>query len=360
MNEFSAARSPGGKVLVAGGAGYVGSILVPLLVEAGYSVVVLDRFFFGDSLAATASAKRGSLKLVRADIRDVDDSVLEGVDSVVDLCGISNDPACDLDPAVTTAINVGGASRLIELALTVGVRRYVYASSCSVYGYGERLQMTEATQCSPQTLYAQSKLKIEQLLLAKGRCSSGIFQPVVLRLGTLFGVSPRMRFDLALNAMVKSAYAEGKICVDGDGLQWRPFVHVGDAASAFIIALNAPSRLVSNRVFNIGVGENNWQIRDLAIDIQLCLPGSVIAYSKQCRDSRNYNVDFAAAKTELGFSASTSVKQGIHEVIEAIGSGKVDLNDERSNTVRHYRALFAQSGLGLMLPVVSVPEASIA
>jgi nucleoside-diphosphate-sugar epimerase len=213
-------------VFVAGGAGYIGSVLVPLLLERGHRVTVLDRLYFGGTLA-TAQARFGEkLRVVRGDVRFIDHGLLTSVDAVVDLSGISNDPSCELEPELTRSVNVDGAKRLASAALEAGVRRYVYSSSCSVYGHGEGLGLTETSARHPVSLYARAKAEVEDFLLAGGKG----MEVCILRLATVFGLSPRMRFDLAINVMTKNAYVGRRIMVDGGGRQWRPFVHVRDAA----------------------------------------------------------------------------------------------------------------------------------
>src|SRR3984957_1729023 len=225
-------------VLVAGGAGYIGSVLVPLLLEKGHRVTVLDRLYFGDTLAPAQARFGGALRVVRGDVRTFDAALLQGVDGVVDLSGISNDPSCELEPELTRNVNVDGAKRLASAAFEQGVRRYVFSSSCSVYGHGEGLGLTEQSPRHPVSLYARAKAEVEDFLLApKG------MEVCALRLATVFGLSPRMRFDLAINVMTKNAYVGRRITVDGGGRQWRPFVHVRDVARAFELGMTSDAKM---------------------------------------------------------------------------------------------------------------------
>src|ERR1700733_9199260 len=211
-------------VFVAGGAGYIGSVLVPLLLEQGHRVTVLDRLYFGDTLARARDRFGEKLRIGRADVRGFDRSLLTSVDAVVDLSGISNDPSCELEPDLTRSVNVDGAKRLAVAARENGVRRYVFSSSCSVYGHGEGLGLVESSPRRPVSLYARAKAEVEDYLLELGRSSRGDIEVCALRLATVFGLSPRMRFDLAINVMTRNAYVGRRITVDGGGRQWRPFV----------------------------------------------------------------------------------------------------------------------------------------
>src|SRR5580698_4998768 len=238
-------------VLVAGGAGYIGSVLVPSLLEQGHRVTVLDRMYFGDTLARPQARHGERLRVVRGDVRAFDRGLLQSVDAVIDLSGISNDPSCELEPELTRSVNVDGAKRLASAALEQGVRRYVFSSSCSVYGHGEGLGLTEASPRHPVSLYARSKAEVEDFVLDLGNSSRGEMDVTCLRLATVFGLSPRMRFDLAINVMTKNAYVNRRITVDGGGRQWRPFVHVRDVARAFELGLTADAAKVAGEEFNV-------------------------------------------------------------------------------------------------------------
>ena len=255
-------------VLVAGGAGYIGSVFVPLLLEQGHRVTVLDRMYFGDTLTRARERFGEKLRIGRADVRGFDRSLLMSVDAVVDLSGISNDPSCELEPDLTRNVNVDGAKRLAVAAREHGVRRYVFSSSCSVYGHGEGLGLTETSARHPVSLYARAKAEVEDFLLDLGKSSRGEMDVTCLRLATVFGLSPRMRFDLAVNVMTKNAYVHRRITVDGGGRQWRPFVHVRDVARAFELGLTADASKLSGEVFNVGSDASNLQI------LEPRLPGS--------------------------------------------------------------------------------------
>src|SRR5579883_1500010 len=273
-------------VFVAGGAGYIGSVLVPLLLDKGHRVTVLDRLYFGDTLAK-AKAKAGErLHIVRGDIRHFSPALLKGVDGVIDVSGISNDPSCELEPELTKNVNVDGGKRLGVLAREAGVKRFVYSSSCSVYGHGEGLGLTETSGRHPVSLYARAKVEVEDFLMELGRTSSGAFESVALRLATVFGLSPRMRFDLAINVMTKNAYVNRRITVDGGGRQWRPFVHVRDVANAFTLALESDSKKVAGEVFNVGSDASNVQILNLAFRVRDAVGNTEVVHAPTDPDLR--------------------------------------------------------------------------
>ena len=319
-------------VLVAGGAGYIGSVLVPTLLDRGHKVTVLDRLFFGNPYAGDPS---GKLIVVKGDIRTFDPSILKGVEGVIDVSGISNDPSCELEPELTRSVNVDGGKRLAKLALDAGVRRFVYSSSCSVYGHGEGLGLTETSPRHPVSLYARAKAEMEDVLLEMHR-ERGSFEVVALRLATVFGLSPRMRFDLAINVMTKNAYVGRRITVDGGGRQWRPFVHVKDVADAFILALTSRAEKVAGQIFNVGSTQNNVQILNLAFRVRDAIPGTEVVHAPTDPDLRDYNVSFEKVQRELDFVARRTIDDGIREVHAAIKDGLVDPDERRWYTLKQY------------------------
>jgi nucleoside-diphosphate-sugar epimerase len=326
-------------VFVAGGAGYIGSVLVPMLLENGHRVTALDRFYFGDTLALMKARFGEKLRAVRGDVRTFDRALLTSVDAVVDLSGISNDPSCELEPDLTRSVNVDGAKRLAVAAREQGVHRYVFSSSCSVYGHGEGLGLVEASQRRPVSLYARSKAEVEDFLLEMGRASRDAVEVCVLRLATVFGLSPRMRFDLAINVMTKNAYVARRITVDGGGRQWRPFVHVRDVARAFELALTGDASKVAGEVFNVGSDQNNVQILNLAFRVRDAVPGTEVVHAPTDPDLRDYNVSFDKIHRVLPFRTDKSVDDGIREVLSALREGVVDPDDRRWYTLKQYRFL---------------------
>lgn len=318
-------------VFVAGGAGYIGSVLVPVLLEHGHQVTVLDRLYFGDTLAAPRARFGERLRIVRGDVRTFERALLKGVDGVVDLSGISNDPSCELEPELTRSVNVDGAKHLASAAREAGVKRYVFSSSCSVYGHGEGLGLTETSPRHPVSLYARAKAEVEDFLLG----SKGM-EVCALRLATVFGLSPRMRFDLAINVMTKNAYVGRRITVDGGGRQWRPFVHVRDVARAFELGLTAESAKVAGKVFNVGGDASNVQILNLAFRVRDAVPGTEVVHAATDPDLRDYNVSFDRAKNELGYSAEKTIDEGIREVLAALHEGALDPDERRWYTLKQY------------------------
>jgi nucleoside-diphosphate-sugar epimerase len=326
-------------VFVAGGAGYIGSVLTPLLLERGHRVTVLDRLYFGDTLARPRARFGEKLRVVRGDVRGFDLGLLASIDAVVDLSGISNDPSCELEPALTRDVNVGGAKRLAVASREQGVRRYVFSSSCSVYGHGEGLGLTETSRRHPVSLYARAKTEVEDFLLDLGRSSRGQMEVTPLRLATVFGLSPRMRFDLAINVMTKNAYVNRRITVDGGGRQWRPFVHVRDVAHAFELALTTDASKVAGEVFNVGSDANNVQILNLAFRVRDAVPGTEVVHAPTDPDLRDYHVSFDKIHRALPFHADKSLDDGIREVLAALREGVVDPDERRYYTLKQYAFL---------------------
>jgi nucleoside-diphosphate-sugar epimerase len=326
-------------IFIAGGAGYIGSVLVPDLLEKGHRITVLDRLYFGDTLAPARARFDDRLRIVRGDIRGFDVTLLRSVDAVVDLAGISNDPSCELDQELTRSVNVDGAKRLASAAREQGVRRYVFASSCSVYGHGEGAGLTETHERRPVSMYARTKSEVEDFLMDGGRNSQNPMDVTCLRLATVFGLSPRMRFDLAVNVMTKNAYVNRRITVDGGGRQWRPFVHVRDAAHAFSLALTSEASKVRGQIFNVGSEAGNVQVLNLAYRVRDEVPGTEVVYAPTDPDLRDYNVSFAKVSRSLDFRAAHSLDDGIREVLGALRSGAVDPDERRWYTLRHYAFL---------------------
>jgi nucleoside-diphosphate-sugar epimerase len=323
-------------VFIAGGAGYIGSVLVPTLLEHGHRVTVLDRLYFGDALGRARARFGEKLRVVRGDVRAFDRDLLTSVDAVVDLSGISNDPSCELDPDLTRSVNVDGARRLAGIAREQGVRRYVFSSSCSVYGHGEGPGLAESSPRRPVSLYARAKAEVEDFLLEMGRSSRGEIDVCALRLATVFGLSPRMRFDLAINVMTRNAYVSRRITVDGGGRQWRPFVHVKDASRAFELALTSDASKVAGEVFNVGSDQNNVQILNLAFRVRDVVPGTEVVHAPTDPDLRDYNVSFDKVHRVLAFRAESSVDDGIREVLAALRDGAIDPDDRRWYTLKQY------------------------
>ena len=322
-------------VLVTGAGGYIGSVLTRLLLEREYRVLALDRFFFGRE---TLPEDADGLKVIQADIRDLEPAFFDGVDAVIDLAALSNDPSGELDPEVTWSINHRGRARVARLAKQAGARRYILPSSCSIYGFQEGL-LDETSPVNPLTTYAQANLKAEQDVLS---LPDEDFCVVVIRQATVYGFSRRVRFDLAINGMVKGFYKNGRIPVLRDGTQWRPFVHVEDTCLAMIAVLEAAADLVNGQIFNVGSDDQNVQIMPLATRVAkaIGMPFEYEWYGDP--DHRSYRVSFQKIHQVLGYETGCTLEDGATEVFLAIQRGDLDPDDPRTITVQWYKYLLSQ------------------
>jgi nucleoside-diphosphate-sugar epimerase len=312
-------RNDNRRILVIGGAGYVGSALLPKLLERGFKVRVLDVMLFGKGPIAEI-ASHPNLEIVPADFRQIDRLVeaTQDVDSVVHLGGLVGDPSCAFDERLTLEINLVATRMIAEVAKGSGVSHFVFASTCSVYGASDQI-LTERSRLNPVSLYAQSKIASERVLQ---RIQDKSFSVTALRFGTIFGISGRTRFDLVVNLLTAKAVVEGKITVFG-GEQWRPFLHVDDAAASVLRVLEAPRPLVHNEIFNVGSNDQNMTLGQLGEAIQRAVPGAQLIDSAADGDRRNYRVDFKKIRDVLGFHPKWKVEDGIQQVIAALRSGKI-------------------------------------
>jgi len=306
--------------LVIGGAGYIGSALVPRLLDKGYRVRLLDLLLYGTE-PIEPWLSHPHLEIIQADFRQIDKVVeaMRDIDAVIHLGGIVGDPACELDEELTVEINLTATRMIAEVAKGSGVEHFIFASTCSVYGASDQM-LDERSELSPVSLYARSKIASEKVL---SKMADDHFAPVILRLGTIYGLSGRTRFDLVINLLTAKAIVENEITVFG-GDQWRPFLHVDDAARAILQVLNAPSEMVRNQVFNVGSNEQNYTINEIAQIIHEHVPQAQVVHKGVGTDRRNYWVNFNKIKKTLHFEPSWTVDQGVEQVIAAIQSGKVD------------------------------------
>jgi nucleoside-diphosphate-sugar epimerase len=320
------------KVLVTGGAGYIGSILSRILLEKGYDVTCLDRLFFGTDPIKDITDK---IRLVKDDIRWFKPEILKGIDAVFDLASLSNDPSGELEPQKTLEINYMGRIRVAKLSKKYRVSRYVLASTCSVYGFQEEI-LTEESSLNPLTTYAKANMLAEKEIQP---LADKFFTVTALRQATVYGYSPRMRFDLAINGMTLGFFKNGKIPIMRDGEQWRPFIHVKDTSNAFIKVLEADPELVNGQVFNAGSNEQNIQIFNLAklIAESINLPFNYEWYGSP--DKRSYRVSFNKIKETLNFKPQYTPKEGAKEVFDALKDGRVSGDDPRTITVKWYKQL---------------------
>jgi nucleoside-diphosphate-sugar epimerase len=321
------------QILVTGGAGYIGSVLVAELLKSGHKVKCLDRFFFGkESLADVIS--NPNLEIIKDDIRWFDPKVLKNVDVVMDLAALSNDPAGELDPTKTLDINYLGRIRVCRLSKEYGVKKYILASSCSIYGFQDDL-LEETSKINPLTTYARANSKAEEDVLP---LADSKFAVTVLRFATVYGYSGRMRFDLAINSMVLALYKSKRMAVMRDGSQWRPFIHVKDVATAYKLTMNQPPDKINGQIFNVGFDEQNYQILSLAGQIGKYLNIAFEIEWYGSADFRSYKVSFRKFKEVVNFKAAHTLKDGSQEIFEALKNGKL-VESPRTKTVEWYKHL---------------------
>ena len=327
-------------ILVTGGAGYLGSVLTPRLLNAGHAVRLIDRLLFGRA-PIEPLLSQSNLTFLQGDITNLEayPGLFDGIDAVIHLAALSNDPSCDLRPGLTESVNYRATLDLAERARRAGVRRFLLASSCSVYGAGVGT-VTEDSPLRPVSLYAESKVKAERGLLD---LAGDGFSVTCLRQATLYGLSPRMRFDLAINLMVMHALTKGEIFVLGGGKQWRPFLHLIDAARAFEMCLTMPKEAVDGQIFNVGSEEQNYQIDDLARLVQEELGASEVDVEvvPDDADKRSYRVSFAKIAQVLGFKPTRWPQDGIREIAQAIRRGDLgDCSDPRWYNIKTIKAWY--------------------
>jgi nucleoside-diphosphate-sugar epimerase len=302
------------RVLLTGHLGYLGTVMAPVLAAAGHEVVGLDSGLFADCVLGPAPEDPPGH---RVDLRDVTAEHVAGVDAVIHLAALSNDPLGGLAPELTYDINHHASVRLARLARDAGARRFLYASTCSVYGAagGDDL-VDEDAPLRPVTPYAESKVRVEDDLHA---LADGDFSPVFMRNATAFGYSPRLRADIVLNNLVGHAHLSGEVLVLSDGTPWRPLVHAADIARAFAAALVAPRAAVHDRAFNIGSEINNVTVAEIADQVPEAVPGArVVITGETGADPRSYRVDFSRFRAAVpGFDCEWTVKQGALELADA-------------------------------------------
>jgi nucleoside-diphosphate-sugar epimerase len=308
------------RILVTGTDGYIGSVLGTELTAAGHTVVGLDSGFYRDGCLYDAGPGTTTL---RKDVRHVNGDDLGGFDAAVHLAELSNDPLSQQDPGVTHEINHRGSVRLASLVKAAGIQRFIYSSSCSVYGFAEGGEVDETSPVNPQTAYAECKVLVEQDV---ARMADDRFSPVFLRNATAFGPSPRMRFDIVLNNLAGVAWTSRVIKMISDGTPWRPLVHVRDICRAVQCALVAPRHAVHNQVYNVGSNSQNYRVREIAEIVGQAMPGCEISFGARDGDNRSYRVNFDKIASSLpGFSCACDARAGaaqLAEIFGQIGLGK--------------------------------------
>jgi nucleoside-diphosphate-sugar epimerase len=337
------------KVLITGHQGYIGAVMTPMLLADGHQVTGLDTDLyagcdFSDDLADVPS--------IRKDLRDLTIKDLAGFDAVIHLGGLSNDPVGDLDPNCTYDINYHASVRMAELAREAGVKRFLFSSSCSIYGAASPSDiLTEEATMNPVTAYGISKMKVEEDLV---KLATPDFSPVYLRNATAYGVSPRLRMDLVVNNLVGHAFATGRILLKSDGTPWRPLVHIEDISRAFLAVLRASRDVIHNQAFNVGRDEDNLQIRDIAELVKRTVPRSEVSYAAQAGpDTRCYRVNFAKIHKALpDFKPQWTVARGIEQhyaAYKAAGLQAEDLEGARYVRIKRIRQLLAEGSLDTTL-----------
>lgn len=319
------------KIIVTGSEGYIGTVLTQKLLERGHDVVGVDAGFYRSAYLYNNLEK--SLFTLGKDIRDITEKELRGFDALIHLAELSNDPLGQLSPDITYAINHEGTVELAKKAKKAGIARFIYSSSCSVYGASDEMS-DERSTANPLTTYAKCKILNEQAL---STMADNTFSPVILRNATVYGPSPRMRFDLVVNNLSGVAWITKGIKMESDGTPWRPFVHIEDVAHAFVCALEAPKESVHGQIFNVGDTRSNYQIKDIALIVSKMFPGCTMSLNKNAVDKRNYRVNFDKINVYLpGFACKKTVEDGVKELLEVFK--KINMDKETFES-RHFTRL---------------------
>ena len=333
------------RVLVTGSDGYIGQVLVPMLQSAGHDVTGLDSGLFQDCVFP--GQPRPTAPVLWCDVRDVTPEMLAGFDAVLHLAGMSNDPYGDLNPAMTDEVNHLASVRLARAAKAAGVRRFVYASSCSNYGSSDDGFIDEEAPFNPVTPYAVSKVMSEANI---GPLADADFSPVYLRAGTAYGISAKLRADLVVNNLTGYAFTTGHVMMKSDGMPWRPLVHIDDIAAAYLAVLEAPREQVHNEAFNVGATQENYRVRDVATLVAKVVPGATVSFASGAGpDARNYRVNCDKIRRLVpGYRPQWTLRQGIEQLYEAYRDTKTteaEFFGPRWMRVQHIKNLIAAGRL---------------
>ena len=333
------------RVLMTGHRGFIGSVMAPMLMERGHEVVGLDTDLFA---RCTFQGEVPEMASIDEDIRDATAASFEGIDAVIHLAALSNDPMGDLDPVLTDDINFRATLRIAEMAKQAGAKRFLFSSSCSTYGAAGDDLIDETAEFNAVTAYGKSKVDSE---IALAKLADDDFSPTYMRSATAYGYSPRIRFDLVVNNLTAWAFTTGKVMLKSDGTPWRPIVHIGDISRAFIAALEAPRDAIHNEAFNVGRTDENYRIREIAEFVAEIVPGCELAFAEGAGpDTRCYRVDFTKIATRLpGFEAAWTVKRGIQELYDAYRQSSLTLEDFegwRFHRLAHLKYLMDRNIIG--------------
>jgi nucleoside-diphosphate-sugar epimerase len=313
------------RILVTGSDGYLGSLLMAELLKGGYEVIGVDTGFYMERMLY--SNRASALTMIVRDLRHIESEDLVGVDGIVHMAELSNDPAGQLVPNITYEINHKGSVRLAELSKRAGVKRFIYTSSCSVYGVADQEYVDEQSPVNPQTTYGVCKTLVERDVK---ELADETFSPIFLRNATAYGASPSMRFDIVLNNLAGLAYTTGEIAMTSDGTPWRPLVHGLDICRAIIAVLEAPREAVHNQIFNVGDTNHNYRVREIAEIVADVFPGCRLTFGAPGADNRSYRVSFEKIRKHIpGFKCDWDVRRGAQQLCEIFK--KIDMTPEVFN-----------------------------
>lgn len=332
------------KVLVTGHRGFIGTVMVPMLLEEGFDVTGLDTDLYR---YCTYGDEPLTIPTIAKDVRDVEPSDIEGFDAIVHLAALSNDPLGNINPDLTYDINYHASVRIAEIAREVGVDRFLFASSCSMYGKAGEEVLDETAEFNPVTPYAKSKVLVERDV---SKLANDHFSPVFLRNATAYGVSPRIRFDLVINNLVAWAFTTGKILLKSDGTPWRPLVHIEDITQAVICALKAEKSVIHNLAVNVGSNDENYQMKELANFVKEIVPNCEVEYAEDAGpDPRSYRVNFDKIHRVFPeFKTRWTARMGVEQCYESykrFGLSKDDYEGIRYKRIAHILNLIEQGKL---------------